>query len=80
MEGIKARIQGEGIESSVEFSVEEVVAQHRGKSWAELSDTERDALLKDYALALFIRQNGVRGDLRVSLDRGTFSNVHDRSM
>lgn len=73
MEGIKAMIQGEGVESSVEFSVEEVIARHHGKPWSEMSDTDREDEMKDYALMLFTRQNGTRGDLRVNLVGGTFN-------
>lgn len=73
MESVKATIQGEGMESSVEFSVEEVIAHHHGKPWAEMSDTDRENEMKDYALMLFTRQNGVRGDLHVQLVGGTFS-------
>lgn len=80
MEGIKARIQGDGVESSVEFSVEEVRARHRGKPWNEMNDTEREAEFKDYALYLFGRQNGVAGDLRVSLEGGSFSKMDGRDV
>ena len=74
MDGIKARIRGEGIDSSIEFSVEEVIAQHRGKPWRELSEDEREAELKDYAVGLYTRQGGVgtAEDLSVSFDEGTF--------
>ena len=75
MEGIKATIQGEGIDSSVEFSVEEVIAHHHGTPWSEMSDDERTEEMKDYALMLFTRQNGIRGDLRVNLAGGTFSSA-----
>jgi hypothetical protein len=77
MEGIQAKIQGEGIDSSVEFSVEEVVAHHRGPPWGEMSAADREAEMKDYALALFQRQNGVTGNLRVTLEKGTFSKVRE---
>ena len=75
MDGIKARISGDGIESSVEFSVEEVIAQHRGKPWRDLSEEEREAVLKDYAIALFTRQGGAgtAEDLTVSFDEGSFA-------
>lgn len=80
MEGIKAQIRGDGIETSVEFSVEEVIAQHRGKPWRDLSEEERDTILKEYAVALFTRQGGAgtAEDLTVSFDEGSFS--RDRSM
>ena len=79
MDNIKARIHSEGMESSVEFSVEEVIAQHRGKPWRELSEEEREAALKDYAVGLYTRQGGAgtAEDLTVSFDEGTFS--RDRS-
>ena len=75
MDGIKARIRGEGIDSSIEFSVEEVIAQHRGKPWRDLSEDEREAELKDYAVGLYTRQGGAgtAEDLTVSFDEGTFS-------
>jgi hypothetical protein len=75
MEGIKARIEGSGVDTSVEFSIEEVIAQHRGKPWGELSDEERENAMKAYAIALFARYSGAStaDDLRVSFDEGTFS-------
>ena len=75
MEGIKARIEGDGVDTSVEFSVEEVIAQHRGKPWGELNEEERERVMKDYALSLFARQTGtsITDDLRVGFDEGTFS-------
>lgn len=80
MDDIKAWIRGNGIESSVEFSVEEVIAQHRGKPWRDLSEEERGALLKDYAIALFTRQGGAgtAEDLSVSFDEGSFA--RDRNL
>ena len=80
MEGIKARIEGDGVDSSVEFSIEEVIAQHRGPAWGDLSDEERERAMKDYAIALFARQTGASAseDLRVSFDEGTFS--RDRTL
>lgn len=80
MEGIKAKIQGDGVDSSVEFSVEEVIAQHRGKPWREMSEAEHEAALKDYALMLFARQGGLQGDLHVSLEKGTFSTMQGRGV
>ena len=73
MEGIRAKICGEGVERSVEFSVEEVIARNTGKPWGELSDADREAAMKDYALSLFTRQDGETGDFQVTLERGTFS-------
>jgi hypothetical protein len=77
MEGIKANIRGDGIDNSVEFSIEEVIARNEGKPWREMSDADREAALKDYALAVFKRQYGETGDLQVSLEPGTFSTVQD---
>lgn len=77
MESIKAIIRGDGVNSSVEFSVEEVMARHQGKPWEEMSDGEIEASMKDYALELFSRQDGVAGNLQVTLESGTFSNVED---
>jgi len=80
MDGIKARIQGDGVDTSVEFSVEEVIAQHRGKPWRDLSEDEREAVLKEYAVGLFTRQGGAgtAEDLSVSFDEGSFA--RDRSL
>lgn len=80
MESIKARIEGQGVDSSVEFSVEEVMAHHRGKPWGEMSDAEREAAMKDYALFLFSRHTGQAGDLRVSLAPGSFSQVQEKDI
>lgn len=73
MDSIKAKIRGDGVDSSVEFSVEEVIAHHHGEPWGEMSDADREAEMKDYALALFARNSGVRGELKVNLERGTFT-------
>jgi hypothetical protein len=80
MEGIKSRIAGDGVESSVEFSVEEVIAHHQGKPWGEMSDEEHEAEMKDYALMLYSRDTGLQGDLNVILDKGTFSRTDRRSV
>lgn len=80
MHGVKAIIHGDGAESSVEFSIEEAVSQYHGKPWAELSEAEQDAALRDYALSLFQRQNGVSDNLRVELKDGTFSKMHHRDV
>ncbi|NEX63287.1 hypothetical protein [Noviherbaspirillum galbum] len=80
MEGIKASIVGEGVESSVEFSLEEVIAHHQGKPWADMSEQEHEEELKDYALMLYSRNTGLQGDLRVSLSGGSFSRVDRRSV
>jgi hypothetical protein len=80
MEGIKARIAGDGVESSVEFSVEEVIAHHQGKPWGEMSDEEHEAEMKDYTLMLYSRDTGLQGDLNVILDKGTFSRTDRRSV
>ena len=56
MEGIKARIEGDGIKGSVEFSLEEAMAHPRtGKPWAEMNVDEQAAALKEYALWLYSR-------------------------
>jgi hypothetical protein len=80
MHGIKAVIHAGGSESSVEFSLEEAIAQYHGKAWTELSEAEQDAALRDYALSLFQRQNGVNDNLRVELKDGTFSRMHHRDV
>lgn len=80
MEGIKARIAGDGVESSVEFSVEEVIARHHGKPWSEMSEEEHEAEMKDYALMLYQRHTGLQGNLNVTLDSGTFSRTDRRSV
>jgi hypothetical protein len=74
MEGIRARLEGDGISGSVEFSLEEAMAHPRaGKPWAEMDAAEQDAALKDYALQLWRRQDGVTGNPTVTLERGTFA-------
>jgi hypothetical protein len=80
MQGIKAIIHGGESESSVEFSLEEAISQYHGKAWTELSEAEQDAALRDYALSLFQRQNGVSDKLRVELKDGTFARVHPRDV
>jgi len=80
MESVKARITGDGVDTSVEFSVEEVIAHQRARPWAELDEAGRQAAMKDYALMLLSRQSGVTGDLRVSLEGGTFSAVRDEDV
>jgi hypothetical protein len=80
MEGIKAKIRGNGVDSSVEFSVEEVIARNPEKPWATMSEADREAVMKDYALSLFARQEGMTGDLQVSLEKGTFSNTQSGSV
>jgi hypothetical protein len=79
MESVKAKIKGEGIDSSVEFSVEEMITQHRGKPWREMSGPERQDAMKDYALLLFSRDSGVvsAGDFDISLEGGTFSKTEN---
>lgn len=77
MESIKAIIEGDGVKSSVEFSVEELIANRQGKPWGELNDAQREAEMKDYARFLFMRDGGGAGELRVHLEGGTFSQVRD---
>lgn len=80
MQGVKAIIHEGKSESSVEFSVEEAISQYQGKPWSELSEAEQDAALRDYALSLFQRQNGVSDNLRVELKDGSFSKMHHRDV
>jgi hypothetical protein len=80
MQGVKAIIQGNNVNSSVEFSVEEVIAQYKGKPWAELSEAEQDSAMRDYALSLFSRQSGISDNFRVSLEEGTFSKVNEKDI
>lgn len=80
MRAVKAIIHSDEIENSVEFSVEEAISQYQGKPWAELSEAEQDAALRDYALSLFQRQNGVSESSRVELKDGTFSRMHHRDV
>lgn len=80
MHGIKAIIHSGGSESSVEFSLEEAISQYHGKAWADLSEAEQDAALRDYALSLYQRQNGVGDTPRVELKEGTFSRMHHRDV
>lgn len=78
MDSVKAHIRGDGMDSSVEFSVEEVIANHRGKPWGEMNEEEREAAMKAYALRLFSRHSGmgISDDLQVRLEPGTFSKEH----
>jgi hypothetical protein len=80
MDSIKARIQGDGVDTSVEFSVEEVMARRQGKPWAELTGPEQEAAMRDYALGLHQRDGGMMGELRVTLEPGTFSSVRPRDV
>lgn len=73
MEGIKAKIRGDGVDSSVEFSVEEAIAHTPGRHWGDMSAAEREEALKDYALMLFSRDTGRAGELQVTLSEGSFS-------
>jgi hypothetical protein len=82
MDSIKATIQGDDMDSSVEFSVEEVIAHQRGKRWGDMSDEEQEAAMKEYALLLVSRQGGgnMAGNPRVSLQEGTFSKERGRGV
>ena len=80
MQGVKAIIQGDNIDRSVEFSIEEVMAQYHGKPWSELSEAEQDAAMRDYALSLFSRQEGINENLKVTLQGGSFSKVSDKDI
>lgn len=80
MDSIKARITGDGIDTSVEFSVEEVIARQQGKAWSELDEAQQRQAMKDYAIALVSRQDGVGGDLKATLSGGTFSEVSDKDI
>ena len=80
MDSVKARITGDGIDTSVEFSVEEVIAKHQGKSWGEMDETQQRQAMKDYAIALVSRQDGIAGDLQVRLEDGTFSEAGEKDV
>lgn len=68
MSRIKAAIDDDGQESSVEFSLDEVIAHHQdGTAWKDMNDGDRMSVIKDYAAWLYSRQNGRAGDLRVSV-------------
>ena len=73
--GIKARITGDGIDTSVEFSVEEVIARQQGRPWGEMDDAQQRQVMKDYALDLVSGQDGTFGDLTVTLEGDSFSKV-----
>ena len=73
MDSVKARITGDGIDTSVEFSIEEVIARQQGKPWGEMDEAQQRQTMKDYALDLVSRQDGIAGDLQVTLEGGTFS-------
>lgn len=80
MDSVKARITGDGIDTSVEFSVEEVIAGQQGKPWGEMDDAHQQQTMKDYALDLLLRQDGIAGDLQVTLEGGTFSKVGEKDV
>ena len=80
MDSVKARITGEGIDTSVEFSIEEVIARQQGKPWGEMDDTQRRQTMEDYALDLLSRQDGTTGDLKVTLEGGSFSEVGEKDV
>jgi len=82
MESVKAWIKGQDMDSSVEFSVEEAISQYSGgKPWRDLNESEREQALKDYALSLFARQNGLSGDnMDVRLEGGTLSGVPEKDI
>lgn len=68
MSRIKAAIDDDGQESSVEFSLDEVIAHHQdGTAWKDMNDDNRMSVIRDYAAWLYSRQNGRAGDLRVSV-------------
>ncbi|WP_132258562.1 hypothetical protein [Paucimonas lemoignei] len=70
---MKAIIRGDGVNSSVEFSVEEVIARHHGKPWRELDEADRETEFKEYARGLFSRQTGLNADVDITLEPGTSS-------
>lgn len=80
MHAVKAIIHDGETENSVEFSVEEAISRYQGKPWAELSEAEQDAALRDYALSLFQQQTGAIDSPRVELKDGTFSRMHHRDV
>lgn len=80
MDSVKAKISGDGVDSSVEFSVEEVMARHQGRPWGEISEAERQEEMKAYALSLFSRHTGQTGELQVTLEGGTFTNTLNRNV
>jgi hypothetical protein len=80
MDSVKARVTGDGVDTSVEFSVEEVIARHQGKSWGEMDEAQQRQAMKDYALDLATRQDGIAGDLQVSLEGGTFSAAGEKDV
>ena len=80
MDSIKARITGDGIDTSVEFSVEEVIARHQGKPWGDMDGPQRRQAMKNYAIDLVSRQDGIAGDLQASLEGGTFSEAGEKDV
>jgi hypothetical protein len=80
MDSVKARITGDGIDTSVEFSVEEVIARQQGRSWGEMDEAQQRQAMKDYAIDLVSRQDGVGGGLQATLEGGTFSEVSDKDV
>lgn len=74
MSRIKAAINDDGQESSVEFSLDEVIAHHHhGTAWRDMNDDDRMSVIRDYAAWLYSRQNGRAGDLSVSVSPGALN-------
>ncbi|MFC7513842.1 hypothetical protein ACFQUU_02370 [Herbaspirillum sp. GCM10030257] len=71
MSRIKAEIDDGDEASSVEFSIDEVIAHHRGAAWGELDEEGRMAAIRDYAEFLYARQNGGGGQVQVRVNPAT---------
>jgi len=68
MKRIQAQIKGDGVDTSVEFSLEEVIAHQESVIWSELNDEQQLAAIRDYALMLYSRQTGDVSNLQVEVD------------
>ena len=71
MSRIKAEIDDGDEASSVEFSIDEVIAYHQGVAWGELDDEGRMSAIREYAQFLYARQNGRTGQVQVKVNPAT---------
>lgn len=71
MNRIKAHIEDGASSSSMEFSIEEVVAHNRGVAWSSLEESDRMDALKEYALWLYSRSASSTENVTVKVDPST---------
>lgn len=68
MSRIKAEIDDDDQKSSVEFSIDEVIAHQQGQPWSDLDEEGRMAAIREYAEFLYERQNGRAGQVQVKVN------------